>query len=122
MVSKKWIQRPFGHFDGRAMRHFQMAWWRPALTLDLALAPGFEPGNGGIKISLIFQRFQCAFGKIRPKRGLLISAGWEVFPNESSTPLSSGSSPSLCCDVHATIIATRQAIADSRDCIAKADE
>jgi hypothetical protein len=30
----------------------------------LAGAPGFEPGNGGIKISLIIQRFQRAFGKI----------------------------------------------------------
>jgi hypothetical protein len=29
----------------------------------LAGAPGFEPGNGGIKISLIIEQFQGAFGK-----------------------------------------------------------
>ena len=32
-------------------------------ALSLAGAPGFEPGNGGIKISLIIQQFQGAFGK-----------------------------------------------------------
>jgi hypothetical protein len=35
-----------------------------SLDGSLAGAPGFEPGNGGIKISLIVQRFQRAFGKI----------------------------------------------------------
>jgi len=63
-AKSQWTRRPFGHF--------QMAWRYPLLTdalperrmnpcvrngppLDLAGAPGFEPGNGGIKISLIIQ-------------------------------------------------------------------
>jgi hypothetical protein len=35
---------------------------------DLAGAPGLEPGNGGIKISLIIQQFQGAFGKTAKTR------------------------------------------------------
>jgi hypothetical protein len=39
----------------------------------VAGAGGFEPPHGGIKISLIIQRFQPAFGKIGQKRALAIS-------------------------------------------------
>jgi hypothetical protein len=48
----------------------------------LAGAPGFEPGNGGIKISLIIQLFQGAFGKKSQKCPLAISIAWQSFPNE----------------------------------------
>src|SRR5260370_36287127 len=47
----------------------------------LAGAPGFEPGNGGIKIRLIIQQFQRAFGKW-PKHAPAISIAWQPFPNE----------------------------------------
>ena len=48
----------------------------------MAGAGGIEPPNGGIKISLIIQRFQGVFGKIRSKRPLVISITWHSFPNE----------------------------------------
>jgi hypothetical protein len=41
-------------------------------------------GNGGIKISLIIQRFQRAFGRIGQIRALAISMAWRPFPNENS--------------------------------------
>jgi hypothetical protein len=41
--------------------------------MKLAGAPGFEPGDGGIKIRLIIEQFQSAFGKNRSKHGLAVS-------------------------------------------------
>jgi hypothetical protein len=47
----------------------------------LAGAPGFEPGNGAIKISLIIQQLQGAFWEKRSKHARAISIGWQPFPN-----------------------------------------
>jgi len=59
---------------------------RSPLTLNLAGAPGFEPGNGGIKISLIIQRFQSAFGKLGPngpQRFQLLGSRFQILAGAS---------------------------------------
>jgi hypothetical protein len=53
-----------------------------SLNRRFGWAPGFEPGNGGVKISLIVQRFQRAFGKNRPKRRSGNFNAWQPIPNE----------------------------------------
>lgn len=43
-------------------------------------ALGFEPGNGGIKIRVVIEQFQCAFGKSVTKRsrnGLPALSKWK---------------------------------------------
>ena len=54
-------------------------------ALRLAGAGGIEPPNGGIKIGLIIQRFQRAFGKKKgSKCPLAISIAWPPFPNKEA--------------------------------------
>jgi hypothetical protein len=50
----------------------------------LAGAGGIEPPNGGIKISLIIQRFQGAFGKNAKNAPLALSIAWQSFPNKEA--------------------------------------
>jgi hypothetical protein len=50
-------------------RELQKKFGMTKMAQDLAGAPGLEPGNGGIKISLIIQQFQGAFRKTAKTRG-----------------------------------------------------
>src|SRR5467141_2045088 len=63
----------------------------------LAGSPGFEPGNGGIKIHIVHQTYQGAFRKIaeiRPKSHQEVSSRFEMKARAAGQgPIQPGSAP-----------------------------